>query len=530
MIVLDRGQSVEFKFFFTLDNLLYDPTDQEVPKDIIAIVYRGDTSAGPIVDGPYSYLLAPQGIENFPAFDKLSKSFTFIYTVPFNLFEGVYTVEFRTTTDFINLSKNFKFSVKKNATVLQASVASASKRSIINYKPSYKQMDQNNTGSVLLIGHADGLDINEVFKPKTVQHAIDVLGADVSSPLLRGFFDAYSCGARDIILCAAAPMSEYIADISQRNIPTDAFDQQSATPSLKTFYEKYHERLEETYDLVSGLEFIDIVVPLETSIVQTGEVNFTEQLVEHCARFFENTDYVQLGVIGSRSFNERNVDIEEILSNNDLVNKFTFFAENGQISSDYGRYVIPIYGEMVFRHLQISESYASTAAAAFAGMLSTQSLNTGMTRQRVPGALSVFGPDMSQEQADRLSIAGINYIYRGRKARQAIPNEVYISNDHTLANQLSVFRKVPQIRLVAALVNEVGSYRSTAIGKFGYENTVAKFTTFLDSMHSSGVIQNYTLNTSVDLRVSGKIYFDVKLVSALTLDEIDLSLAAGPAA
>jgi hypothetical protein len=153
-----------------------------------------------------------------------------------------------------------------------------------------------------------------------------------------------------------------------------------------------------------------------------------------------------------------------------------------------------------------------------------------MSRQRIPGAFSVLGPDITQEQADRLNLARVNYIYRGRKARQAIPNEVYISNDNTLANDSSVFKKVTQVRIVAALVNEVNSYRSTAIGKFGYENTVAKFTSFLDSMKSNGVIRDYTLNTEVDLLTSGKVYFNVTLVSSLTLDFIELSLAAGPSA
>jgi hypothetical protein len=530
MIVVDRGQSVEFKFFFTLDNLLYDPTEQESPKDIVAIIYRGDTAAGPIIDGPYSFLSAPLDVENFPTFEKVGKVFNFKYIVPFNLYEGVYTILVQTSTDFLNLNKSFQFSVKKNATVLQASVAGASKRSIVNYRPSYKQIDKGNTGTVLLIGHADSLGVNEVVRPKTVQNAIDILGADMSSPLLKGFFDAYSCGARDIILCAAAPMDEYIAEVSLRNIPTDIYDKDSPEPNLMTFYEKYYQRLEETYNLISDLEYVDIVVPLETSFIQTGNVNFLEQLTYHCANFFEQTNYVQLGVMGSRSFNERNVDIEEILSNEDIISKFTILSSDNQILSDYGRYVIPVYGEVMFRHAQIAEAYSSSSSAAVAAMISNQSLNTGMSRQRIPGAFSVLGPDITQEQADRLNLARVNYIYRGRKARQAIPNEVYISNDNTLANDSSVFKKVPQVRIVAALVNEVNSYRSTAIGKFGYENTVANFTSFLDSMKSNGVIRDYTLNTEVDLLTSGKVYFNVTLVSSLTLDFIELSLAAGPSA
>jgi hypothetical protein len=530
MLALDKGQNVDFTFFFTLDNLLYDPIEQDVPKDIIATVYRGDTSSGPVVDGPYSFLLTPSEVENFPFFEKSNKIFTFKYKVPPNLFEGVYTVFIQTSTDFISLSKSFQFSVKKNATILQASVAGASKISIVNYKPSYKQIDKGNTGTVLLIGHSDGLGINEVFRPKTVQHAIDVLGADLSSPLLRGFFDAYSCGARDIILCCAAPMSEYVSEVSLRNIATNIFEPDAAEPNLMTFYEKYFQRLEKTYDLVSSLEYVDLIVPLETSFIQTGNVNFLEQLTFHCARFFEDTNYIQLGVIGSRSFNPRNIDIEEILNSQDIINKFTILSADNQIVSDYGRYVIPVYGEMIFRHPQLAESYSSSAAAAVAAMLSNQELNTGMSRQRIPGALSMLGPDLTQEQADLLNFARVNYIYRGRKARQAIPNEVYISNDNTLANDNSVFKKVSQIRIVAAVVNEVNSYRSTAIGKFGFEKTVASFTSFLNSMKNSGIIRDYTLNTEVDLLVSGKIYFSVELISSLTLEVIELSLAAGPSA
>jgi hypothetical protein len=324
-------------------------------------------------------------------------------------------------------------------------------------------------------------------------------------------------------------MSEYVADVAERNIPTDIFSDEEGE-ELKTFYQKYYERLQDSYEIAQSLEFVDIIVPLETSFIQTGDVDFLTQLVEYCSNFHNETGYVQIGVIGSRSTRVREDDIEEMLAKEALTDKYTVFFSSGEIAADPGRYVVPVYGELIFRHSHMKETYISSAPAAVAGMMATQPLNQGIVRQRIPGALSLYGVDMSQSQQVSLDNIGVNTLYRGKKARQAIPYEVYMSNDYTLANRESIFKKLPHVRIVAAFVSEVKSYEQWAIGKFGFEKVVDKFKQFLAAMKNSNIIRDYTFSVEIDEFVYGKIYFNVNLVSTFSLEEIQLSLAAGPSA
>jgi hypothetical protein len=180
-------------------------------------------------------------------------------------------------------------------------------------------------GSLLLIGHADGLQLNSPIKIRSVQHAVELLNADIKSPVLRGVFDAYDAGAKNIFICAAAPMTEYVDDIDKRLISSTYIDYQSATPISKTFYERYYERLSATYSVLSVLDFIDVIVPLEVSMIKTGGVDFVLQLANYCDSFHNETGYVQIGVIGSRTNGITSADINEIENNDSLSNKFTLY-------------------------------------------------------------------------------------------------------------------------------------------------------------------------------------------------------------
>lgn len=527
MLLLDRNQTVQFEFFFTLTGSAYDPTSLDPPRDIIITVHRGDYGTGPIIDGPYSYLSQDSEAENNPIQKISANDFVFNYTVPQTLFEGVYTVLAQTSTSLENISKEFRFQVKGEPTIIMPVIAASDKRTVINYKPSYQDLSGTNTSSVLLIGHADGLAINDVIKIGTIEQAINLLGADISSPLLRGVFDAYSCGAREIFICPCAPMKEYVPEVFNRNIASDIFD---GPENLKTFYEKYYERLEETYSVISELDFIDIIVPLEASFVGTGDVDFLTQLASYCSSFHNSTGFVQLGVIGSRSVNTTSQDVQEILSNNILANKYSVFAPTGELLSDAGRYVIPVYGELIFIHPQLKVSYTATAASAIAGMMASNPLNKSMNRQRIPGAYAMFSGDLDQAQYNALDSIGINVTYRGKRTRRAVPYEIYVSNEYMMANLNSVYSKLSQMRLIANLVSVVNTMGHKSVGKFGYDQVNAEFNTILANLKSSNVILDYSLSSYPDPQDKGIVYFDINLVSSLGLKAINLSLSTGPGA
>jgi len=64
-------------------------------------------------------------------------------------------------------------------------------------------------------------------------------------------------------------------------------------------------------------------------------------------------------------------DIATLESNPIFRRKYTIMGVDGQIASDVGRFVVPIYGEINFNHTGFPTSYTGTAAASFAGVLST---------------------------------------------------------------------------------------------------------------------------------------------------------------
>jgi len=169
----------------------------------------------------------------------------------------------------------------------------------ISNRSRYQNLATEVTQEIVLIGHTDAIEPYGIKKISSIQEGINILRADFNSPLLRGLFDAYSCGARDIWIMSCGYMSEYISDINNRN--TKIFLSNSSTANTYSFYELYYQRLVKCYEILKDYEMIDIIVPLETSILNTGNVNFVKQLAQHCHDFQTKTGEVAIGIIGSRT-------------------------------------------------------------------------------------------------------------------------------------------------------------------------------------------------------------------------------------
>lgn len=531
MLVLQRGQLVKFKFIFTSRGLPYDPTSVASPSDLYITILRGADGSGPVIDGPYSYW-SQNSTPNTDAYIEKSNTyeFTFNYRIPSTLFNGTYTVLARTSDSASQLVVTSNFEVKGDPITLSPVIVNSEKSTVINYQPRYAQLSAGNTSTILLIGHANNIELNVPVEIKTVQQAVDLLGADLKSPLLRGVFDAYAAGARDIMICATAPMLEYVEKFYEKNIPTTIFDLENATPSSYTFYQKYYERLEETYSIIKDLDFVDIIVPLETSILKTNGVDFITQLADYCADFHNTTGYVQMGIIGSRSGGVNSVDIDFLEADEIIVDKLTEYNLDNTVLSDNGRFVIPVYGEGVFQHSQLNSSYISNMAAAYAGLLASNPLNRSLIRARVPGLMSLYGSDLSQQDFRRLENIGINTIYRGKKTKRSIPFEVYLTNDYTMAKSNSTLQKAAQMRLVGYVVNMAKDYAYESIGKFGHDVFMDKLSKLLRSMKSDNIILDFSLNRQVAVNDPGKIFVYIELLSALGLKKIDFRIAAGPGA
>lgn len=400
----------------------------------------------------------------------------------------------------------------------------------ISKRPIFDSLEEYyNTNSVLLMGHSDGVELNQIIRINSIQEATNLLGANTSSPLLRGIHDAFSCGSKSIFIMAVAPMSEYIDDISQRLTDMPIFFSPETNSNLN-FYEKYYERLAVSYDIAKGLDFIDIIVPLETSMINTGSVDFIAQLALHCYSFNDTTGYVQIGIIGSKNNGTKDTDIQLLEQNTRLVNKFTTYSISGEIESDIGRYVIPVYGELTFNHIGFGKSYTSSAAAAFAGMMSSTPVYNGMIRKRIPGAYSVYGSNLSADSLTRLDNLGVNTVYRTRKALRGNPYEVNISNDYTLANKNSSFTKAPQMRLVAMVITEIKAIANDGLGKNAEEKVISQVKSMLDMLVATRAIKDYKLQSYGSKTERGTLIFEINLVSSLGLKNINFSIITGPGA
>ena len=443
---------------------------------------------------------------------------------------------------------NNQFSIKTNIPLSNVEQLTTGKYSVINTtgvskdltgpttgatiskRPIFDSLEEYyNTNSILFIGHSDGVELNQIIKINSIQEATNLLGANTSSPILRGIHDAFSCGAKSIFMMASAPMSEYIEDVFQRLVDMPILFS-TETNSNVNFYEKYYERLAVSYDIAKGLDFIDIVVPLETSMINTGSVDFIAQLAVHCYSFNEATGYVQMGIIGSKNNGTKDSDVQLLEQNTRLVNKFTTYSISGEIEADIGRYIIPVYGELTFNHIGFGRSYTSSAAAAFAGMMSSTPVYNGIIRKRIPGAYSVYGSNLSADSLARLDNLGVNVVYRTRKALRGNPYEVNMSNDYTLANKNSSFTKAPQMRLVAMVITEIKAIANDGIGKNAEDKVISQVKSMLDMLVSTRTIKDYKLQSYGSKTERGTLIFEINLVSCLGLKNINFSIMTGPGA
>jgi hypothetical protein len=551
VLILSTGQTARFEFIFNINQNFYDPTLSATPSDVSVSVYRGDLGAGAVIDGPYSYfnqdetelgnriLKEENSIIYYGDYDgnpgettsELNATkFVFVYTIPNNLFPGNYSVVATTYLDGQLFQYTAQFQVPQSSSAISDAFASGQKELTKSFVPAFETLEQYKTNSVVLIGHADGIPLNTVIRINSVQTAIDLLKADFNSPLLRGVFDCYASGGRDIYICAAAPMSEYVEGVNERLEAKPTYALQDATPLFMNFYQRYYDRLEETYNILKELDYMDIVVPLEVSFINSGGVDFVTQLALYCEDFHNLSSCIQIGIIGTRNSGIKEEDIQTLEDSEIFTEKYTMLDPSNQIIGDMGRFVVPIYGELIMNHSFLNISYTSSGSAIMAGMISANPVNQSLIRKKVTSAFGLSGITMNQSQVDRLDAVGVNSFTKGSRSRRGNNYEVYVTNDHTMASKNSNYRKAPQIRLVSMVINEIKALTSNTISKFSGQKAVDDVRSMLSFLKNNGIILDYTLEAFFDSFEKGKMYFDISLVSTLGMRKISFSISAGQAA
>ncbi len=527
MLILNAGESIEIPFVYKSGHTYIDPDD-----DLFVYLNRGYNTPGPIIVGPLKYDISlingttpslKQNLDSNTTIERLSTgSFVLNMKLPNNLFEGIYTIQISTTAD--DLSDLREFNIQCKAPIQQPDQEySVSDKSIkVASKSLYVDMGYSETNTIMLIGHTNAMEPYSIYRITSMQDGINALRADMESPLLRGLLDAYSCGARDIYIMSAGYMNEYQSDVGKRNIKSYADN--SATPKLYSFYELYYARLAKCYDIIKDYEFIDMIVPLETSIVSTGTVNFVRQLADHCNLVQETTGEVQLGIVGSRSVNSVQSDIDELVSKDfDIVSEVT---QDGYITKDTGKYILLVYGECVFSHKQTQRTYSSSSAAAFAAVLASTRVDYGLAKKQVPAALAAANSGLTSLQAKQLSDLKINSITPAHRTRKGTPYNVRISGDLTMSISEN-YADASNIRLVAMLIAEIQSMSISSLGKFSHDKLIRSVDALLMSLKSGDIIRDYSFDAFADKLEKGKIYFNISLTSVRTLRTISFNVATG---
>jgi hypothetical protein len=470
-----------------------------------------------------------------------------------NYSDGVHTVsQILSATSFAiaTLEQDTdKFSITPTATVFRDKSADpvvvASQPFVAGggaVSPIFRPLQPFATNSVLLIGHADSstLQINQLKRIQSVQDAIDTLNGDNRSPLLRAVIDCYNAGCDDIHIMISAPMSEYVEDFLKVNTVMPSFiSSQGATPSNLTFYEKYYERLNDTYAVAQTFDFIDIVVPVSTSFIRTGNVNFVRQLVDFCKTFYVESSTMVYGIIGSRTNGANAADVETIsdplffsnLLKDQQGNDPTQVDVDGNVL-DVGKHALLVYGEAVFTYPNMGLTYTSNVAAAVAGQLSNWPVYLGLNRKVLKGAYSSYGIELNSLQVAKLHNSKVNCLIKSNRSRRALPYQVLISDDKTLAKNGSSFANIPQVRLVAMVMNEILSIVQSNTGKFAYdtikEKTIGMFEVLKNS--SPSVLRDYRFEMYADKQQRGKVYMEIDLISSNALKKISFGILAGPGA
>lgn len=527
MLVINPGNSIEIPFIYKSGYTYADPLE-----DIYFYLKRGYGTAGPIIYGPLKFDISlisgstpstSQKLSEEVTVERLSQgSYVLYMKTPSNLYEGKYTVQISTIYEGTNSNQEYYIQALKPIEQNEETYSPLDKKIAINKKSKYRDISGSETNNILLIGHTDAMNPYSIHKLGSIQDGINLLRADYESPLLRGVFDAYSSGARDIYIMSAGYMSEYQPDVELRNIK--AYQDNDATPNLYSFYELYYMKLELCYEILRDYEFIDIIVPLEASFIDADNVNFARQLASHCDYVQGTTGEVVIGVLGSRSVNTINENIELLKTKDfEILNEVT---DDGIVNFDTGKYLILIYGEAIFNHKQLQRSYPGSVASAFAGMLASTRVDYGISKKRIPAALSIYGNSLTRAQEQVLIDKNINYLKNSLRTRRGNIYDVAVSGDLTQSISEN-YLDSSNVRLVAMIIQEVQAISRNSIGKFSHDSAIRSVDSLLLFLKQSDIIRDYKFDVTADRLDKGKLYFFINITSSRTLRSISFNVATG---
>lgn len=414
---------------------------------------------------------------------------------------------------------------------------------IIRPSYNYQIMGMGLTDRLLLIGHANGVNINEPLQVVNMQETINKLGGDAGCPLLRGLLEAYNTGARDIWIMAAAPMSEYIE--------YDPFgDNTRLLPRAEwgdlNFYQRYAQRLETTYEILLQYDFPEIVVPLEAVFYDAGDVDFFTPLVYNCFERYRISGAASIGILGTRiGVSASSTEVFESLYNDPRINddkgNFSIQPMISLIGANFGQDVLQtvidgafskfgmvVIGHGIFQLPQMPVSHTSSLAAVVAAELSQSSIVRGLTYQPLRLVYSLMGNEFTTEQVKLLARKRLNTAIRNAKGRRGNGYNIVLATDNTMSRDYSDYWSVAQLRLVIKVSQEIRALGNRALGTIGYASLKKDINDYLNSLVLGGLIRGYELNIARGDDIDNTVFVSLMLQPYIGIREIFFTVEVGP--
>ncbi len=369
---------------------------------------------------------------------------------------------------------------------------------------SYNVMSTGLTNRVFIIGHADGLNLNDPYQVLDVADACIALNLDSTSPLVRTLLEVYYGGGRDIWLVAAAPMSEYVADPSQRD---------------ETYYQTYADRLVDTYAVLEYWDLAQIIVLAEAPFYDAHGVDFVTPLADHCQAAFETTGQMRIALVGTRvGIALTSVDV------NNMVNDPRIGTWDNP-----GKFVSVMVGEGIYSFAEMPVGYSASVIGTVAAILASLDLRISLIYTPLPNMISSLG-SIIQSDMVALSNAQLNPVSQTTKGVRGQPFQVVVMTDNTLAPSGSDYWSLGETRLVLQLFSQLTTLGKRYMGTIGYTQFQQDCNTFMDAIVANNYIRSYTLNITRDPNSSTAIFVDITLVPYTSLRQISFTTTIGPGA
>lgn len=365
--------------------------------------------------------------------------------------------------------------------------------------PQFNTLGAGATDRIFLLGHADGLILNEPFPVTNVNAAIDAMKGDRESPLVRGLLQAYHAGARDIWLMAIDTMDSYEPDLDLRD---------------SDYYVAHREALSAAYGILAGFDAPQIVVPLEAPFNSTQD--FLTPLVAHCAKAFDSTGEIRLGFLGTRGVLSEGI-IDQMIIDPRLSN---FYGEAGKFVSLFA-------GDGVFNFPELGVTHTASAATVAAAQLAASPMDRGIMGRKVLNMFGISGQDLKSAQLEDLALAGVNALHRTYKGKRGAPYEVTFYTDNTLAQEGSDYSTLSCVRLVAQVVSQIKGIGNRRIGTVGFGVFKGDVEAYLLKLVSRNVIRGYSVNIERSQKDLHSVYVDLVLRPYSGVRELYVPITVG---